>query len=68
MDEKRAPTPNLKRFEGLVEHLIQRAMAEGKFDNLSGAGKPIELEETYDENWWIRQLIKREALRDYRKE
>jgi hypothetical protein len=68
MDDKRATMPNLKTFEGLTEHLIQRAMSEGQFDNLPGAGKPIELDETYDENWWIRQLIKREQLREYRKD
>ncbi|HEX5709652.1 MAG TPA: DUF1992 domain-containing protein [Pyrinomonadaceae bacterium] len=27
-----------------VEEQIQRAMAEGEFDNLSGRGKPIDLE------------------------
>lgn len=31
-------------LEKIVEEQIQRAMAEGEFENLSGKGKPLELE------------------------
>jgi len=35
-------------FEDLVERKIQKAMAEGGFDNLPGKGKPIDLKHYYD--------------------
>jgi hypothetical protein len=46
-----------------VEISIQQAIRRGDFDNLPGAGKPIEnLGTTYDPDWWIRQKIERERL------
>jgi hypothetical protein len=47
----------------LAERRIEEAMREGKFDNLPGAGKPIELEPMpADENarlvWWALRLLK----------
>ena len=35
----------------------------GAFDNLPGAGNPIPgLDQNYDENWWLKELLKRENL------
>lgn len=46
-----------------VEYLIRDAMAQGKFDNLQYAGKPIPgLGEPYDPEWWVKGLIQREQL------
>ncbi|UVJ39030.1 DUF1992 domain-containing protein [Arthrobacter sp. CJ23] len=46
-----------------VEYLIRDAMAQGKFDNLKYAGKPIPgLGEAYDPDWWVKGLIQREHL------
>jgi Domain of unknown function (DUF1992) len=46
-----------------VEYLIRDAMAQGKFDNLKYAGKPIPgLGERYDPDWWVKGLIQREQL------
>jgi ribosomal protein L40E len=47
----------------LAERRIEEAMREGKFDNLAGKGKPIELEPMpADENarltWWAIRLLK----------
>ena len=47
----------------LAERRIEDAMKEGKFDNLPGAGKPIELEPMpADENarltWWALRVLK----------
>ena len=48
----------------LAEKRIEDAMKEGKFDNLPGAGKPIELEPMpADENarltWWALRILKK---------
>ena len=45
-----------------VEISIQQAIRRGEFDNLPGAGKPIENLGTYDPDWWIRQKIEREKI------
>ncbi|MDP2772996.1 MAG: DUF1992 domain-containing protein [Nocardioides sp.] len=38
-------------------------MANGEFDNLPGAGKPIEdLGATHDPDWWLRKLVEREQI------
>src|SRR4029079_9305940 len=47
----------------LADRRIEEAMREGKFDNLPGAGKPIDLEPMpADENarlmWWTIRLLK----------
>ena len=41
-----------------------RRCAGGEFDQLPGAGKPLEgLGESHDPDWWIRRKIEREQLR-----
>jgi hypothetical protein len=46
-----------------AEYLIRDAMAQGKFDNLKYAGKPIPgLGEAYDPDWWVKGLLQRENL------
>jgi hypothetical protein len=38
-------------------------MARGDFDNLPGAGKPIEgLGSQHDPDWWVKKLIEREQI------
>jgi Domain of unknown function (DUF1992) len=50
-------------FETWVERRIREATERGEFDNLPGAGKPIEdLDKPHDELWWIRQKLRREDL------
>lgn len=47
----------------VVESAIQQAMRQGAFDNLPGAGKPIEdLGTHHDPDWWIRRKIQTEKL------
>ncbi|HAG61085.1 MAG TPA: DUF1992 domain-containing protein [Arthrobacter bacterium] len=46
-----------------AEYLIRDAMAQGKFDNLKYAGKPIPgLGEAFDPDWWVKGLIQRENI------
>jgi len=55
--------PTIPGLQAYVDVLLRRAMEEGKFDNLPGAGKPLpDLDEPYDENWWLKKLVKRESI------
>jgi hypothetical protein len=57
--QKRKKVDDAKR----AEYLIRDAMAQGKFDNLKYAGKPIPgLGEAYDPDWWVKGLIQRENI------
>jgi len=40
-------------------------MERGEFDDLSGAGKPIEgIERPYDPSWWAKEWLQRNRLAD----
>jgi hypothetical protein len=46
-----------------VELQLRVAMERGEFDNLPGAGKPIEdLGTEHDPDWWLKKLIERERI------
>lgn len=48
-------------YESLIDKQIREATARGAFDDLPGAGKPIEgLDQPHDENWWIKDKLRRE--------
>ena len=52
-----------KSWKAWVEEQIQAAQADGGFDRLAGAGKPIpSLYGPYDPLWWVKKLIEREKL------
>lgn len=47
----------------VAEQRIQEAIAAGKFESLPGEGEPIaEVDEPFDEHWWLRRWVKRERL------
>lgn len=47
----------------VVESAIQQAIRRGEFDDLPGAGKPLEgLGDRHDPDWWVRRKIEREQL------
>jgi hypothetical protein len=49
--------------ETWIDRQIREAEERGEFDNLPGAGKPLpDRGELYDENWWLKQWIRRENL------
>ncbi|NLE18382.1 MAG: DUF1992 domain-containing protein [Propioniciclava sp.] len=48
------------QFENWIDRQIREAMERGEFDNLPGAGKPLELDSS--EDWWIKAKIKAENL------
>ena len=46
-----------------VEQQLRVAMERGEFDDLPGAGKPIEdLGTEHDPDWWLKKLIERERI------
>lgn len=58
-----ARTPFSQGWESWLDKQIREAEARGEFKDLPGLGKPIEgLDKTYDDMWWLRDLMKREDL------
>lgn len=52
----------IDRFAQKVEGAIADGKNRGEFDNLPGAGKPLDLGDISDPDWWVKQVIKREKL------
>lgn len=52
-------------FDRFVEKLLREAQANGKFDNLSGQGQPLKLdqEDETSEEWAANHLLKNQDLR-----
>jgi hypothetical protein len=60
MTERKPPGAG---FGTWVERQIRAATERGEFDNLPGAGKPIDdLDEPHDELWWVKRKLRREQL------
>ncbi|MDT7580533.1 MAG: hypothetical protein QOK35_1797 [Pseudonocardiales bacterium] len=58
-----AAAQRMQRKNEYVDLQIERAMARGEFDDLPGAGKPIEgLGAQHDPDWWLKKLIEREKI------
>ncbi|MDT5026775.1 MAG: hypothetical protein QOE61_3201 [Micromonosporaceae bacterium] len=50
-------------YESRIDRQIREAQERGEFDNLPGSGKPLpDRGELYDENWWVKELVRRENL------
>jgi hypothetical protein len=63
--ERQAPERGSTAAEraAFVEVSIQQAIRRGEFDNLPGAGKPLQgLGDHHDPDWWIRRKIQSEKL------
>lgn len=63
-EEPRMPASlNAQNKAEYIETAIQIAIRRGEFDDLPGAGKPIEgLGTHHDPDWWIRRKIQTENL------
>ena len=49
--------------EGWIDRQIREAIDRGEFDDLPGAGKPIEdLGSAHDPDWWVKRLVQREQV------
>lgn len=53
----------MDRYESRIDRQIREAQERGEFDDLPGAGKPLPGRgEPYDEDWWLKQWVRREQL------
>ena len=50
----------MMQFENWIDRQIREAMERGAFDNLPGAGQPLELDTS--EDWWIKAKMRAENL------
>ncbi|MDO9457795.1 DUF1992 domain-containing protein [Nocardioides sp.] len=58
-----AAAARMARKDRWVEEQIRVAMERGEFDDLPGAGKPIEgLGDSHDPDWWLKKLVEREKI------
>jgi len=58
-----AAAARMEQQQTWVDLQVQQAMARGDFDDLPGAGKPIEdLGTTHDPDWWLKRLVERERI------
>ena len=55
--------PIAESWESFTERQIREAQEAGEFDALQGAGRPLaDLDEPYDEYWWVKRKLRREQL------
>ena len=57
---KRRP-PGMSHQEW-VEAQIKQAQNAGEFDDLAPAGKPLNLADQHDPDWWVKDFIRRENI------
>lgn len=61
--ERAAARARIEQQQTWVDLQVRQAMERGEFDDLAGAGKPIEgLGDTHDPDWWVKRLVERERI------
>src|SRR6478752_7635842 len=61
--ERAAAKARIEHQQSWVDLQIRQAQERGAFDNLPGAGKPIEgLGAEHDPDWWLKKLVERERI------
>jgi hypothetical protein len=46
----------------IADMQIRKAIERGEFDDLPGSGKPLDLPDHHDPDWWLKSLMKREGI------
>ncbi len=49
-------------WESPVDRQIREAQERGDFDDLPGAGKPLDLSDADDPDWWLKRFAAREKI------
>lgn len=58
-----AARARIEQQQTWVDLQVRQAMERGDFENLPGAGKPIEgLGAEHDPDWWLKKLVERERI------
>lgn len=52
----------MSEWESWVERQIREATERGEFDNVPGHGKPLDLGNPDDPDWWVKRLVQREGI------
>ncbi|WP_127479510.1 DUF1992 domain-containing protein [Nocardioides pantholopis] len=61
--ERKAARARIAQQQTWVDLQVRQAMERGDFEDLPGAGKPIEgLGGEHDPDWWLKRLIERERI------
>jgi len=61
--DRAAAAAQIQHQNTWVDLQIRQAQERGEFDNLPGAGKPIEgLGGEHDPDWWLKKLVERERI------
>src|SRR3954449_9514790 len=61
--DRAAAAARIQHQSTWVDLQVRQAMERGEFDNLPGAGKPIEgLGAEHDPDWWVKKLVERERI------
>ena len=61
--DRAAAAARIQHQSTWVDLQIRQAQERGEFDNLPGAGKPIEgLGGEHDPDWWLKKLVERERI------
>ena len=59
---RNAASERIRHQARWVDLQVQEAMRRGEFDDLPGAGKPLDLPDKHDPDWWVKRLIERENI------
>ncbi len=59
MTERKPPG---MKTQDWVDAQLKRAQQAGEFDNLALAGKPLQLADGHDPDWWVKDFIRRENI------
>lgn len=63
MSQEGRPPRRLHTYERWTDRQVREGMAQGRFDELAGAGKPLpDIDEPHDELWWLRKKLREEDV------
>jgi hypothetical protein len=57
-----AAAARMREAHSHVDEAIRQAVARGDFDDLPGTGKPLDLGDQHDPDWWLKKLVERERV------